>query len=110
MFFTLGTVIGYVVNIITVVGTAVASVGLWPIIIAAALGALVVLVIMNWDKIVEVVKAAIALIAQIFKDAWVGLKFVMAAAVEGFTFRELCLEILALAVERERGRQREAAA
>lgn len=52
------TAFGLVVRGVTLASAAVAAVGLWPILVAAALGALVVVVITYWDEIVSATKTA----------------------------------------------------
>jgi hypothetical protein len=46
-----GAAFATIVDAIALAGTAIAAIGLWPVLIAAALGAVVVLVVDNWDTI-----------------------------------------------------------
>lgn len=73
--------IATVVEIIGFVAVAIASVVTWPVIVAAALGALIVLIIANWDTIKEVIIKAITAIGDFFVNMWDNLATVFSELV-----------------------------
>lgn len=70
-----------VVSAIGAAAVAIAAFIGWPILLAIALGALVVVVITCWDDIVDVFWKGVALVGQILSDAWKGAGEVLRIAI-----------------------------
>lgn len=76
-----GEILFTVVAIIGEVAVAIATAVGWPIIIAAALGALVVIVFTKWDTVKQIVGDAMAWIGEKIRSAWAGLGDVVDIAI-----------------------------